>query len=390
LTWTKHTEKFNKTKHHDNKIDMKKLLYIPAILLLAACSKPEGKDAKKAELADLKKQEADISAKISKLQAELGSQDSVKLTDVAVMEVKSAPFTNYINLQGSIDAKDNVQATPQMAGVITAIYVKVGDHVTKGQTLVQLDNSVQRQQIAQSETKLTLKKTLYERQKNLWDQRIGTEVQFIQAQTEFQAAEKDLSLAKEQAGLYRIVAPISGTVDQMDLKMGQAASPGATSIRIVNTESLKVKANVPESYAANIHQGDLVKVVVPDANDSVTAKVTFAAKVIDASSRSFAIEVQLGVSKTIKPNMTAVLKVADYSSKNAIVVPVNAIQKSEKGDFVFVNDNGTAKKKNITEGASYGGKTEIKSGLAIGDKLITDGSTEVEDGDKVKVLQSAN
>jgi len=369
---------------------MKKLLYISAILLLAACSKPEGKDAKKAELADLQKQEAEISAKISKLQKELGSQDSVKLTDVAVMEVKAMPFTNYINVQGSIDAKDNVQANPQMAGVITAIYVKVGDHVTKGQTLVQLDNSVQKQAISQAETQVNLMKTLYERQKNLWDQRIGTEVQFIQAQTNLQSAEKTLALNKQQADLYRIVAPISGTVDQMDLKQGQAASPGATSIRIVNTESLKVKANVPESYAASIHQGDMVKIVVPDANDSLTAKVTFAAKAIDPSSRSFAIEVQMGASKTIKPNMTAVLKIADYSNKKAIVVPVNAIQKSEKGDFVFVDDNGIAKKKNITEGASYGGKTEIKTGLAVGDKLITDGSTEVEDGDKVKVLQSAN
>jgi len=369
---------------------MKKLLYIPAILLLAACSKPQGKDAKKAELADLKKQEADISAKISKLQAELGSQDSVKLTDVAVMEVKSVPFTNYINLQGSIDAKDNVQANPQAQGVITAINVKVGDHVTAGETLVQLDNSVLKQNIAQAETQVNLMKTLFDRQKNLWDQKIGTEVQFLQAQTNLQSAQKQVASLRQQADLYRIISPINGVVDQMDLKLGQAAAPGSTSIRIVNTESLKVKANVPESYAASIHQGDLVKVVVPDANDSVTAKVTFAAKVIDASSRSFAIEVQLGASKTIKPNMTAVLKIADYSSKNALVIPVNAIQKSEKGDFVFVNDNGTAKKKNITEGASYGGKTEIKSGLAIGDQLITDGSTEVEDGDKVKVLQSAN
>lgn len=176
----------------------------------------------------------------------------------------------------------------------------------------------------------------------------------------------------------------------MDLKLGQAASPGATSIRIVNTESLKVKANVPESYAASINQGDMVKVVVPDANDSVTAKVTFAAKTIDPASRSFAIEIQLPGSKTIKPNMTAVMKIADYSKRNAIVVPINAIQKSESGDFVFVNENGIAKKKNITEGASYAGKTEIKSGLQPGEKLITDGASEIEDGDKIRVLQSIN
>ncbi|HZX59169.1 MAG TPA: efflux RND transporter periplasmic adaptor subunit, partial [Mucilaginibacter sp.] len=265
---------------------MKKLLYIPAILLLAACSKPEGKDAKKAELVALKKQESELNAKITKLQTELGTGDSVKLTDVAVMEVKPMAFTNYINLQGSIDAKDNVQANPQVPGVITAIYVKVGDHVSKGQTLVQLDNSVQKQQIAQSETQVNLMKNLFDRQKNLWDQKIGTEVQFIQAQTNFQSAQKALAVLKEQSDLYRIVSPISGTIDQMDLKQGQAVgqvgSSAPSSIRIVNTESLKVKANVPESYAASIHQGDMVKVVVPDANDSVMAKVTFAAKAIDA------------------------------------------------------------------------------------------------------------
>jgi len=372
---------------------MKKLFYIPAILLMAACSKPEGKDAKKAELADLKKQQAEIASKIQKLQATLGTQDSVKSTDVAEMTVKTGSFTNYIDVQGTIDAKDNVQAYPQGTGVITAIYVKVGDHVTKGQTLAQLDNSVQKQQIAQAETQVELAKTLYDRQKNLWDQKIGTEIAFITAQTNLQTAQKTLAMYKQSADLARIVAPISGTVDQMDLKLGQApqpTNPNATSIRIVNTESLKVKANVPESYAASIHQGDMVKVVVPDANDSVNAKVTFAAKVIDPASRSFAIEIQLQGSKTIKPNMTAVLKIADYSNKNAIVVPINSIQKSEAGDFVFIDDKGYAKKKNVIEGASYGGKTEIKTGLQPGDKLITDGASEIEDGDKIRVLQSIN
>ena len=372
---------------------MKKLLYIPAILLLAACSKPQGKDAQKAELAELKTQQADIAAKIQKLQAALGTQDSVKSSDVAEITVKPGAFTNFIDLQGSIDAKDNVQAYPQGTGVITAIYVKVGDQVTKGQTLAQLDNSVQKQDVAQAETQVELMKTLYDRQKNLWDQKIGTEVQFIQAQTNLETAQKTLAMKKQSADLARIVAPISGTVDQMDLKLGQAPSPSSpqsTSIRIVNTESLKVKANVPESYAASIHQGDMVKVVVPDANDSVTAKVTFAAKVIDAASRSFAIEIQLPASKTIKPNMTAVLKIADYSNKKAIVVPVNSIQKSESGDFVFVDENGIAKKKNIVQGASYGDKAEVKSGLQPGEKLITDGASEIEDGDKIRVLQSIN
>lgn len=366
---------------------MKKLLYIPAILLFAACSQPKDK---KAQLADLKKQQADLSAKISKLEKEVGTTDSVKSTDVAELEVKQSPFTNYINLQGKIDAKDNVQAFPQAQAVITAIYVKVGDHVNKGQALVQLDNSVLKQNIAQAQTQADLMKTLFERQKNLWDQKIGTEVQYLQAQSNMQSAQKQVASLREQSDMYRIVSPISGTVDQMDLKLGQAASPATTFIRIVNTDYLKVKADVPESYSSNIKLGDKVNVVVPDANDSLMAKVTFAGKVIDPSSRSFPIEIQLPGRKTLRPNMTVVLKIADYSKSNAIVVPINAIQKSENGDYVFINVNNTAKKKLVTEGASYGGNVEIKTGLNVGDKLITDGSTEVEDGDKVKVLQPGN
>jgi membrane fusion protein (multidrug efflux system) len=367
---------------------MKKILYISAALLLAACNN-QPKD-KKTELADLKKQQADLNAKITKLQAEVGATDSVKSTDVSVVDVQQSPFTNYVNLQGRIDAKDNVLAYPQAQAVITAIYVKVGDHVSKGQVLVQLDNSVLRQNIAQAETQVSLNRTLYDRQKNLWDQKIGTEVQYLQAQATLQGSEKQLSSLHQQSDMYRIVSPISGTVDQMDLKLGQAASPAGTSIRIVNTESLKVKADVPESYSANVKQGDNVQVVVPDANDSLMAKVNFAGKVIDPGSRSFPIEIQLPGRSTLRPNMTVVLKVADYSSKNAIVVPAKAIQKSENGDFVFVNENGTAKKKIVKEGASYGGKTEIKSGLSTGEKLITDGASDIEDGDKVRVLQSIN
>ncbi|MFB9844690.1 efflux RND transporter periplasmic adaptor subunit [Mucilaginibacter ginsenosidivorans] len=366
---------------------MKKLLYIPAILLFAACSQPKDK---KAQLTDLKKQQADLSAKISKLEKEVGTTDSVKSTDVAVMDVQKQSFTNYINLQGKIDAKDNVQAFPQAQAVITAIYVKVGDHVNKGQTLVQLDNSVLKQNIAQAQTQADLAKTLFERQKNLWDQKIGTEVQYLQAQSNMQSAQKQVASLREQSDMYRIVSPITGTVDQMDLKLGQAASPATTFIRIVNTDYLKVKADVPESYSSNIKLGDKVNVVVPDANDSLMAKVTFAGRVIDPSSRSFPIEIQLPGRKTLRPNMTVVLKIADYSKSNAIVVPINAIQKSENGDYVFINVNNTARKKVITEGASYGGLVEVKTGLNVGDKLITDGSTEVEDGDKVKVLQPGN
>ncbi len=220
---------------------------------------------------------------------------------------------------------------------------------------------------------------------NLWDQKIGTEVQFLQAQTNLETSQKQVSSLRQQADMYRIISPINGTIDQMDLKLGQIAAPGSAGIRVVNADILKVKADVPESYAGSVHVGDNVKIMVPDANDSLVAKITFAAKVIDPGSRSFAIEIRLPNRSSLRPNMTTVLNIANYNSKNAIVIPTKAIQKSENGDYVFINVNGIAKRKVVTEGAKSNGTTEIKSGVAAGDVVVVDGASELEDGDKIKV-----
>lgn len=367
---------------------MKKILYIAGILFLAACSnKPKDK---KTELADLQKQQAEINSKITKLQAETGSTDSTKSAEVSTVEVKPGQFTNYVQIQGKIDAQDNVTAYPQAPGTITAINARVGQHVSRGQVLVQLDNSVLKQNIAQAQSQVSLLNTLFQRQKNLWDQKIGTEVQFLQAQTNLQSAQKQVAALREQSGMYRITSPISGTIDQMDLKLGQVAQPGTTGIRIVNADNLKVKADVPESYSGSVGTGNNVKIIVPDANDSLVTKVTFAAKAIDPTSRSFAVEIKLPARKSLRPNMTAILKIANYSKANAIVVPIKAIQKSEDGDYVFVNNSGTAKRKTVKVGATYGGQSEIVSGLNAGDQLITAGAEDIEDGDKIKVLNAAN
>jgi len=365
---------------------MKKILYLSTILFIAACSKPKDKAA---QLADLQKQEADISAKITVLQAQVGKKDSVKSVDVSTTVVNLGSFTNYVQLQGRIDAQDNVMAYSQSAGSITAIYVKPGAHVSKGQVLVQLDNSVLNQNIAQAETQVSLNKTLYDRQKNLWDQKIGTEVQFLQAQTALQSSQKQVASLRQQADMYRIVSPINGTIDQMDLKLGQIISPGANGIRIVNADNLKVKADVPESYSGSVNQGDKVLILFPDANDSLKANVTFAAKVIDPGSRSFNVEIKLPYNKSLRPNMTAIIKIADYSKKNTLVVPLKAIQRSETGDYVFVDAGGFAKKILVKVGNTYGGQSEILTGLKAGDQLVTEGASEIEDGDKIRVLASS-
>jgi membrane fusion protein, multidrug efflux system len=359
---------------------MKKLLIIPAILFLAACSnKPKDKTA---ELAELKKQQAELTDKIAKLESETTNKDSVKATEVGVVVAKAGNFTNYVDVQGKIDAQDNVMAYPQAQGIITAINVRPGQHVSRGQILVQLDNSVLKQQIQQAEIQAGLARTLFERQKNLWDQKIGTEVQFLQAQTNLQTAQKQINALQQQADMYRIKSPISGTVDQMDLKLGQAASPGVTGIRIVNADNLKVKADVPETYAGSVAQGNNVK-----TNDSLVTKVTFAAKVIDPVSRSFPIEVKLPSKKNIRPNMTAVLRIANYSKNNVITIPIKAVQNSEAGNYVYVIENGLAKRKVIQQGNTSTGKVEVLSGLNDGDQVIVEGAGDVEEGDKVKISQ---
>jgi membrane fusion protein, multidrug efflux system len=363
---------------------MKKIIYIPALLLLAACSKPKDK---KAELAELKKQQSELNDKIAKLQSELGTVDSVSTLDVSVYKIETGTFSNYVEVQGKIDAEENVTAYPQAQGTITAIYVKPGQRVSKGQLLVQLDNSVLKQQLAQGEAQVELMKTLYDRQKNLWDQKIGTEVQFLQAKTNLQSMQKQQDALKQQSAFYSIKSPINGTVETMDLKLGQVAGPGITGINIVNDNSLKIKANVPESYAASVRVGNKVKIVVPDAKDSLTATINFAAKAIDPVSRSFPVEVKLPSRSTLRPNMTAVLRIADYTNKNAIVVPVKAVQQSESGDYVYVNVNGVAKRALIKEGAISGGNVEVVSGLKAGDEVIVDGVADVDEGDKVRVLQ---
>jgi membrane fusion protein (multidrug efflux system) len=365
---------------------MKKIFILSAVVFLAACG---GKKDPKTELADLKKQQADINSKITALQATVGA-DSVKSTDVSVAILKAGTFTNYVQIQGKIDAQDNVMAYPQAQAIITAINVKAGDHVSKGQVLAQLDNSVLKQNMAAAQTKADLSKTVYQRQKNLWDQKIGTEVAYLQAKATMEGDQKQVDVLRQQSDQYRIISPISGTVDQMDLKLGQGAVPGSTGIRIVNADNLKVKADVPESYGSQINTGDVVRVLVPDAPDSLNAKLSFAAKVIDPTSRSFGVEVKLPQRKGIRPNMTAILKIVNYQNSKAISVPVKAIQKSEAGDYVYVAVNGTAKRTNVKAGITYGGVTEILSGLKEGDQLITDGASDIEDGSKIKIVQSGN
>ncbi|WP_316786545.1 efflux RND transporter periplasmic adaptor subunit [Pedobacter frigiditerrae] len=360
---------------------MKRILFIAAIAFLAACSS-EKKDPK-AELAELKKQRSELDASIAKLEATVG-KDSLATKDVTVYDVKTAPFNNYIEIQGRVDAEQNVLVNPEMQGIVTAVYVKIGQNVGKGQVLAQIDDNVLRQSMAQLQTQIDLANNLFNRQKNLWDQKIGTEVQYLNAKTQKEGLERQMNVLRSQQAMYKIKSPISGTVEQMDLKVGGAASPGMSAIRVINANSLKVKAQVAEAYLGKIDQGDDVKVIFPDIPDSLNTKVSFAARIVDPASRSFNIEVVLPSNKKYRANMISVLKVVDYKNPKAITIPVNAIQNAENGKYVIAVINGKAQRVTVTVGRTIEGKSEILSGLKEGDKVVVTGVDDLNEGDPVK------
>ncbi|MBC8051800.1 MAG: efflux RND transporter periplasmic adaptor subunit [Sphingobacteriaceae bacterium] len=360
---------------------MKQLIYFAAIVLIAACGKPKDK---KAELAELKKERTELDKKIVELEEEVGVKTVQSSTDVAVLEIVPATFKNYLEIQGRVDAEQNVQVNPEAPGVITGIYVAAGQRVGKGQVLAQLDDKVLRQSISQLQTQMELANSLFRRQKNLWDQKIGTEVQFLTAKSQKEGLERQMGVLRSQQSMYKIKSPISGTVDKMDLKLGQAVSPGMPGITVVNTSNLKVEADVAESYAGRVNQGDEVEVILPDVPDSLTTRVTFASRVIDPISRSFNIAIKLPARNVYRPNMLAVLRIVDYKVTNAITIPVNAIQKSETADYVFVAENGKAKRVNVRTGKVSDGRAEILVGLKAGDKVIVSGMGELNEGEPVK------
>jgi membrane fusion protein (multidrug efflux system) len=365
---------------------MKKLFLLPVLAItILACN--SGGGDKKAELEGLKKQEAEIKAKIVALETELNANDSTeKGLAVSVATVKAVTFKNYIDVQGRVDADENITLSTEMPGTITKISVKEGDEVSVGQVLAETDARAINQQISDLQTNAALVNQVYEKQKSLWDQKIGTEIQFLQAKTNKESMEKKMLTLQEQLRMSKIISPINGTVDAIDVKLGQAVAPGFPAIRVINFSNLKVIADVAESYASKIKKGSEVIVHFPDTQDSLVTKVNFVSRAINNASRTFAVEVLLDDKKEYHPNMVARLNINDYQSPQpAITIPVRTIQKDESNmSFVFVAENGIAKKKIVTTGKEYRGQAEILSGLKEGDMLVTLGYDLINDGDLIE------
>ncbi len=360
-------------------------------VLFAACGGGQPKD-KSAELAALKEQKANLEAQINQLEKEVGhSEGSVKhIHTVALTELQPQLFRHFIDLQGRVDAEENVPVTAKMPGALTKVLVKNGDYVKKGQLLAQIDDDVMLKGLAELELQLKTAEDIYNRQKGLWDQKIGTEIQFIQAKTNKEALEQRIATTKEQLQQTKIYAPISGTVDLVILKAGQAIAPGMPLCNIINMGQLKIVGNVPEAYAAKVRQGYPVQLFFPDLNKEVSSRVTYVSKSINPLNRTFSVECALPNGVDYRANMIAVMKIIDYQNPKALVVPVNLIQTAEGGEFVLVADKnageerkGTVRKVNIRQGNNYNGMVEISSGLNPGDWVISTGFQDVNNGETI-------
>lgn len=372
---------------------MKKLIFaLSAAVVLASCGGGSRLEEVKAELAAKKKEVTTLNDDIKKLEMELAKLDtgvkaSGKSTLISVTEVKKASFTNYIDVMGKVDADKNANLSAKVPGMVTRVYVTPGSNVREGQVLAEIDNSAMSAGVEELKQQMRFATDLYEKQKSLWDQKIGSEVQFLSAKNNKEALEKKLTTLNEQLDMYRIRAPFNGVVDDVFIKVGQVAAPGFPAIRLVNFSGLKVTANLAETYLAKVKAGNSVRVEFPDLKTSTNSTVNYVAGVVDPMTRSIKVEASVTNISGLKPNMIAVLKITDYSNSNAVVVPVNTVQSNEEGSFVLVavKENGKmiARKKMVSVGATYNGMTEVKSGLQEGDQLITTGFQELNDGDQI-------
>jgi RND family efflux transporter MFP subunit len=358
-----------------------------ATIVLASCGGGNKAGNKQEELAKLKKQRAEIDQKIQKLEKAGGEDTTRKPSPVSITTLQRQQFNAFVEVQSQISGDENVLASSQASGVIRSILVHPGQKVGKGQVLAILDAATVEQQIQAQQAQTSLAKSLYEKQQRLWAQNIGTEVQLLQAKTNYEAAQKQQAALVAQRNMYRIVSPISGTVDNVSIVEGDAVMPGIGGIRVVSFDKLKAEANLGENYLGKVQTGNPVTLVFPDINDSIKTKLTYVAQSVDPISRAFLVQVRLGSNSKLRPNMSCKMKIANYESSNAIVIPIAVIQKTAEGDMVYIAEGNKAKSVPVKIGRTSNGLAEVLSGLNEGDQLITEGYEELDNGEKIQVAK---
>lgn len=367
---------------------MKQLLYTVLIAIaITSCSSDP-----KAELEKLKKQEVELHEKIVKLESTIVASKEVnngQVIDVAITNVAIQNFKHQIEVQAKVDGDENVAVSPETMGTVVRVNVKVGDNVTKGTILAELDNQVYQRGLEELQSSREFLNTLFLKQKSLWDQKIGTEIQYLTAKNNLESLDRKIASTRQQLDMTKIKSPINGTVDEMEIKVGQAVAPGMPGVRVVNFSKLKVKAEIAEAFISKVKKGDQVEINFPDLNRSISTKLSYSGKVIDPLNRTFKIEVDMNPKEiNLHPNMVAIVRIADYQSENSLVLPVSVVQTTEDGSYVFIAEGSkgkaVARKRVVVVGSNYNGMMEIKEGIKAGDPVVTTGYQNLVDGQPIK------
>ena len=364
---------------------------IVVLFIMFSCSSD-----KKAQLSKLKDQQGLITDKIKNLEEELKSEqkdliDPGKFKFIGLEEVKSNSFDHFIKVQGKLDGDQNAAVFAEAPGTVSAKYADVGQKVVKGQVLAQIDDQQYRSQMQSLETNYKFASDMYDKQKRLWDQKIGSEVQFLQSKTTKESLDRQITSLKQQVDKFKIKSPIDGTIEECNIKVGGVVSPDPrlAAYRVVAFKNLKVTAEVSEAYSSKVQIGDKLIVLFPDINKQIETKVEFVSKYINPVNRTFLIETNIsdGI-QDLKANMIAIIQINDYHSDNSILLPMNVIQTDQVDSYVYVvrskDKYSAAFKQPVVIGNSYNGVAEILKGLAVGDRVISIGYQELVDGEYVR------
>ncbi|MGH1435795.1 MAG: efflux RND transporter periplasmic adaptor subunit [Lewinella sp.] len=375
-------------------------------LIFASCQAeaPEGElpaslDEKKTLLREKRIALKGLSDEIKTLEDAIAAQDPESQDAgilVATTKVAKSDFASYVVLQGSVTAEDLTDVTAEIGGRILQLEAKEGQTVRRGQLIAVLDVEGYQKQREELETTLSLAVDVFERQRRLWDQNIGSEIQFLQAKNNKERLEKSLSTLDLQLSKNKVYAPISGVVERVVLQSGELAGPGVPIIQILNTSELKLAADVPENYIRSVSRGEKVEVAVPALGIEQTLPVSLIGKTVDPANRTFKVEVKLPTNPDLKPNLLAEMKIKEFVAEDVVTISMDWVQQEVGGKrFVFVldeNEDGgmIARKHYVKIGESYDGNVIITEGLIGGEQLITEGSRDLTDGQLIKINQPAN
>jgi RND family efflux transporter MFP subunit len=324
-------------------------------------------------------------------------ESNSKLALVTTLKTDEQQFRHYLDLQGNVMTKQNVLIYPEMAGTLIKVYVNEGQKVNKGQLLATIDDGGMSSQLEQLKTQAALAKTTFERQKRLWDQKIGSEIQYLQAETNYQAVENSVKQAQSQLAKSNIRAPFTGIIDNVIQEQGTVVSPanGQAVFRIVNLSDMYIEVDVPESYINGVTVGKEVKIYFPVLGDSITSTVRQTGNFINPANRSFRVEIAVpNENNNIKPNLTARVQINDYSNDSAILIPQSLISENSEGEqYVYIatevdsSNMAVAQKQVIRTGLTQGDYVEVLSGIAPEVQVVMEGARNVRENQKVKIIQ---